>query len=513
MTGSTQNKIIVKNTFLMYVRMFFVMAITLYTSRVVLQVLGVDDFGIYNVVGGFIVLFSFINLAMATSTQRYFSYEIGRGTEGDVSRVFTACLRIHLAIAGIVLLLAETVGLWFINCEMNFPEGSMTDVNWVYQFSVAAAVLTIVRVPYHGLVISYERMGFFAVNSIVENVLKLVIVFILIVSPFDKLVFYAFLTLLVTGFTTAWFAWYCRKAFPEVRYRSSGDNSATREIVAFSGWSTMESGANVGYQQGVDIILNIGYGVVINAATAIATKVSSAVLQFVVSFQQALNPQLIQSESRGDRRRQESLIFSSAKFSFLIMLIIAAPVIINMSCVLDLWLGDYPRVAVRFSQLIVLGSLLECISGPLWVTIYATGKIRAYQILISLTLLLNVPLAYVIARTGLDVSLVFVVRIFVYVAAMLVRLAFLKQLIGLSLRRFARMVFMPLAGVTLPLAVFGIVWLRYVGEASGFAALLWQTAVIVSVSLLLITAVGLTRGERVFVRDAVRGRLCRQPQP
>ena len=311
--------------------------------------------------------------------------------------------------------------------------------------------------------ISYERMGFFAVNSIVENVLKLVIVFILIVSPFDKLVFYAFLTLLVTGFTTAWFAWYCRKAFPEVRYRSSGDNSATREIVAFSGWSTMESGANVGYQQGVDIILNIGYGVVINAATAIATKVSSAVLQFVVSFQQALNPQL--------------------------------------------------RVAVRFSQLIVLGSLLECISGPLWVTIYATGKIRAYQILISLTLLLNVPLAYVIARTGLDVSLVFVVRIFVYAAALLVRLAFLKQLIGLSLRRFARMVFMPLAGVTLPLAVFGIVWLRYVGEASGFAALLWQTAVIVSVSLLLITAVGLTRGERVFVRDAVRGRLCRQPQP
>lgn len=504
---SSDNNRIIKNTLFMYLRMLLVMVITLYTSRVVLRILGVDNYGIYNVVGGVVVLFTFINQAMATATQRFFSYELGKNEKSDISKIFSITLRIHLCIAGIILILAETIGLWFLNAKMNFPESSMYDVNWVYQLSIAACLLNILRVPYNGLVISYERMSFFAVNSIIESILKLIIVFLLTIVLVNKLILYSFLTLIVTGLITAWYIVFCKKNFKEVKYRKTNYSKETVEIIKFSGWATFGSVANVGYQQGINILLNIGYGVVVNAAVAIATQINAAISQFVGGFQQALNPQLIKTESQHNVNRQQSLIFRSAKFSFFIMLIIATPIIVNMSYILNLWLGEYPVQTIQFSQLIIIGALIECLSGPLWVTIFATGKIRLYQIIVSIVLLLNLPFSYILVKTGCSPSMVFVVRIALFITALIVRLVFLHNLINLSILKFTHKVVLPIIYVTIPLAIFSYGWINFIGASECFRDLVWQSLVLIVSSIIMTGLLGLTGEERHFLFGIMQSQI------
>lgn len=501
------NKRIVQNTLFMYLRMLLVMVVTLYTSRVVLSVLGVDNYGIYNVVGGVVVLFTFINQAMATATQRYFSYELGKSEKGDIGKVFTISLRIHIGIAVIVLILAETVGLWFLNNKMNFPEGAMVDVNWVYQFSIVACMLNILRVPYNGLVISYERMSFFAINSIVESVLKLGIVFLLMITPISKLILYSFLILLVTAFITAWYIAFCQKNFKAARYRSVNYRDDTFDMIKFSGWATFGSIANIGYLQGINILLNIGYGVAVNAAVAIATQINSAITQFVGGFQQALNPQLIKSESSHDVIRQQSLIFSSAKFSFFIMLVIAIPIVVNMDYILNLWLGKYPFLAMQFSQLIIMGALIECLSGPLWVTIFATGRIRAYQVVVSVILLLNIPISFILIKLNYPPTSVFVVRIGLFVIALIVRLVFLKRLIGLDLLKFLHKVIIPVLNVTIPLLFVSYYWVKIIGHSSNFIELIWHSLSLFLASIILTTFLGLSKDERNYMLGIILSKI------
>lgn len=500
---TSNNKKIALNTLYMYLRMLIVMCISLYTSRVILQILGVDDFGIYNVVGGVVVLFTFINQAMATSTQRYFSYELGKKDRGDISKIYSITLRIHIWIALIILCLAETVGLWFINYKMNFPAGSMEEVNWVYQFSIIACLFQIIRAPYTGMVLSYEKMGFIAFSSIVESIMKLVIVFMLIVCPFDKLIFYAFLTMIVTIGTTIWYMVFCHQKFENVRYSTDSYGKETKEIVHFSGWATFGSIANVGYNQGVNMVLNIVYGVVTNAAMAIANQINSAILQFVGGFQQALNPQLIMSESGHDRERQETLIFQSSKLSFFIMLIFATPVIINMPKILGLWLGKYPYETIAFAQLIIIGALIECLSGPLWVTIFATGKIRTYQIVISSLLLLNVPVTYLFAKLGYEAYVAFIVRDVIFIFCLISRIVFLKLLINLNWIKFSKKVVCPATMVLLCIVLFSWLWINKIGYSSNFVSLLWQSGSIVLVCTAIIYFVGLSNAEKCYIRKAI----------
>ena len=491
----------------MYLRMLLVMAVTLYTSRVVLKVLGVDNFGIYNIVGGVVVLFTFINQAMAAATQRYFSYELGKKEGGDIRKIFTISLRIHIGIAIIVLISAETIGLWFLNNKMNFPEGTMESVNWVYQFSIIACMLNILRVPYNGLVISYERMSFFAINSVVESALKLGIVFLLMITPINKLVLYSFLILFVTAIITIWYIIFCKKNFEDVEYRSGKYRQETLEMIRFSGWATFGSVANIGYIQGVNILLNIGYGVVINAAVGIATQVNSAIAQFVGGFQQAINPQLIKSESGHNTVRQQSLIFSSAKFSFFIMLLIAIPIVVNMDYILNLWLGEYPPLAMQFSQLIILGALIECLSGPLWVTIFATGKIYAYQVVVSVVLLLNIPISFVLIKLGFPPTSVFLVRIILFVVALAVRLLFLKKLIGLNILEFFYKVVTPVMSVSIPLLLISFLWIQIIGHSSNFIELVCHSLSLFAMSIILTIVLGLSKDERRYISGIVLSKI------
>ena len=483
------------------------MGVTLYTSREVLRILGVDSYGIYNVVGGVVILFTFFNQAMATATQRYFSYELGKKEGNDISKIFTISLKIHLCIAILVLFLSETVGLWFLNAKMNFPQDSLSAVNGVYQCTIAACLLNILRVPYNSIVISYERMSFFAFNSIIESILKLVIVYLLVITTENKLVFYAFLIFIVTALMTVWYIIFCRKNFKDVRYKSGSYKKTAVEMIKFSGWATFGSVANIGYQQGINVLLNIGYGVATNAAVGIATQVNAAIAQFVGGFQQALNPQLIKAESSHDINRQQSLIFSSAKFSFFIMLAIAIPIIINMDFLLTLWLKEYPSFSIQFSQLIIIGALIECLSGPLWVTIFATGNIRCYQIVISLVLLLNLPISYVMIRCGFAPTIVFVVRIILFLSALFIRLFFLRKLIGLNILSFFKKVIIPVLYVLFPLLIVSYFWVAFIGLSMNFGELIWQSLLLFIISIFLIFLLGLSKEEQSYVLKIILSRI------
>ena len=301
-TVSENNKRIAKNTLMLYVKMGVMMLVQLYTSRVVLQTLGVDDFGIYNVVGGVVVLFSFLNAAMSSATQRFLNFELGKGDLVQVGRVFSMSLTVHFCIAGLVLLLAETVGLWFLNSELNIPAERMVAANWVYQFSVATTLLGILLVPYNATIIAHERMGFYAWTSIVKAVLLLVIVYFLSIGEVDKLILYAGLVFAVNALMQGVYIVYCRRAFSKTAlYRPFFDRELFRRLISFSGWSLFGGVADMCNSQGINMVMNIFCGVAVNAAMGIANQVNAAVYQFVSNFQIAFNPQLVKSYAANER--------------------------------------------------------------------------------------------------------------------------------------------------------------------------------------------------------------------
>ena len=315
MNNSQNNKRIAKNTLMLYVRMLLIMAVSLYTSRVILQALGVEDFGLYNVVGGVVVLFTFINNAMVTSTQRFLNFEIGGNNLDEARKVFSASLNIHIIIAGAFLLLAETVGLWFLNRYIQIPEGREIAANWVYQFSIIVSILNIIRSPYNAAIIAHEHMSFYAYVSIIEVILKLAIVYMVYLFA-DRLIAYAFLMMMVTLIVLGVYYIFCKRKYEICRYQFEYDRKRYMALASFSGWSLFGSLANMGASQGINIILNMFFGVAVNAAMGIANQVNAAVYQFVSSFQTAFNPQIIKSYAADDRNYFISLILNSSRYSF-----------------------------------------------------------------------------------------------------------------------------------------------------------------------------------------------------
>lgn len=493
--NSSNNKRIAKNTLFMYIRMLLLMAVSLYTSRVVLQTLGTEDFGIYSIVGGVVIMFTFISSAMATGTQRHLSYELGK-QDGEMSTIFTVCFKIHVALAFIVMLLAETIGLWFLNAKLNLPAERMGIVNWLYQFSVLTCMIDIIQVPYTAAIIAYEKMSFYAYVSIFDALMKLGLVFLLLIIPIDKLLLYGILLTfahLITFFINAFF---CHSKFTAIRFIRVDDTSLYNKLLSFSGWSLFGSLSNVCYQQGVNIIINIFYGVTLNAAVGIANQVNSAVQSFATNFQQALNPQLVQAEAAKNRDRQKELILKSSKFSFFIMYLISYPLIINLPCVLSLWLGEYPDHTVAICSLVLIGVLISCLSGPLWVSIYATGEIKAYQISVSFVALSILPVIYVGGLFGMTSEQMFVVRAINYAIVLIVQLYFLRKYINFQPAIFLKSVILPvILVVTLSCAFFFTVH-TFINTANTFGALVMQTIMYAIVAAILMWVVGLKKNER-----------------
>lgn len=505
---SSDNRRIAKNTLALYVRMGVSMIVSLFTSRVVLQTLGVEDFGIYNVVGGVVVLFSFLNAAMSSATQRFLNFELGRRDFAQVGRVFSMSMSVHFAIAGAVLLLAETLGLWFLNAQLNIPAERMAAANWVYQFSVASTLLGIMLVPYNATIIAYERMTFYAWASIATTFLRLGIVYLLVIGNADKLVLYAALTFAVGVLMQIVHVVYCRRAFPRTAvYRPFRDKKLFRELVSFSGWSLFGGVANMANSQGINMVMNIFCGVGVNAAMGIANQVNAAVYQFVGNFQTAFNPQIVKLYSSGEREAFIRLIFRASKFSYFLMLLLALPLMLNADFVLSVWLGDVPEYAADFARWTLVFLLVESLSGPLWMSVQATGKIRNYQMIVSAFIFTNLPLCVLLLWCGFSPVWVLACRAGINVLTTLWRVFYLRGKVGLPSWKYLREVVGKVLCVSAAAAcVPTLVWLSVPTE-SAWARLFASCAVSVVCVAGSVWFLGFSKHERDALRAIFKSRF------
>lgn len=504
MSSTTENnKRIAKNTAMLYIRMLLIMAVTLYTSRVVLEVLGVEDFGIYNIVGGVVVLFSFINNAMATATQRFLNFELGRNDIKEVGRVFSMSMTAHISIALLVLLLAETIGLWFLLTQMNIPDGRMNAAVWCYQFSILTTCVQIIRVPYNACIIAYERMSFYAYISILEVILKLLIVFLLSIGGFDKLILYSILMFLVTVVVCYAYKIVCNRNFNISRYSFFWDKILYRKLMSFSGWSLFGSAANVGAQQGLNILLNIFCGVTVNAAMGIANQVSHAVYSFVSNFQVAFNPQIVKSYASEDKKYLEKLIFRASKFSYLLLFLLALPILLNCNFLLSFWLTEVPLYTTSFSQWLICSLLLDALAAPFWMTVQAVGKIRNYQLLISVIILMNLPLSYVLLKIGMNPNFVMIVRFCITLITYLARLIYSKKMINYSLLKYLNSVVLTILLVSVLSLPLPLYISRVFDSWYGFFL---TTVLSVVLVILLSFFIGMDKDEQKYIKSII---VCR----
>lgn len=493
--STANNKRIAKNTLFLYFRMFLMMLVGLYTSRVVLKVLGVDDFGIYNVVGGIVVLFTFINAAMTSATQRFLSYERGKSGE-KISLVYSACFNIHVIIAVIIFLLSETIGLWFLNAKMNIPDSRMYAANWVYQMSIITCLVGIIRVPDNSLIIAYEKMSFYAYIGMIEAFLKLAIVFLLPILGIDKLIFYSILLAIISIFISIIYSIKCRRSINDIHLVRHIDKSTYKHIFSFSIWTLFGSLANICLQQGLNIIINVFYGVGLNAAVGIANQVSAQISNLVQGFQQAINPQLTMSVANHDKERQFSLICMSSKLSFYILLFAIYPVAINISYILGLWLGDFPLHTDTICIAILTGTLIDSVSGPLWVTIFATGNVKWYQISVSAILLLIVPISYIGGIYRMSPESMFWTRNILCLLCLFVRWGFLKRYINFDILNYCQRSLFPciIVAVTLIIPLYFIPFELI--QAASFSQFFASSMVALVFETLIILLIGFSRQER-----------------
>ena len=496
---SSANKRIAKNTLVLYVRMLFTMGISLFTSRVVLQTLGVEDYGISSVVGGVISMFTFINAAMVSSTQRYLNFELVRGDANQLRSVFSTSLQIHALIALAIIVLSETVGLWFLNEKLVIPEARMTAAMWVYQCSIFSCAVSIMSTPYNAVIVAHEKMSAFAYISILDVSLKLLVVYLLVVLPFDKLIILSILTLLVQLFIRYIYTLYCHRHFPESYFQFRFNKTLFKEMFGFAGWSFWGNLAAILYTQGLNMMLNIFFGPIVNAARGIAVQVQSAVQQFVGGFQTALNPQITKNYASNNLPQMHSLMFRSARFSFLLLFFLSLPVLMETNFILTLWLKTVPDDAVIFTQIMICISLIYTTANPCVIANQATGKVKIYQMVVGGILLLILPISYIVLKLGAPAYSVFIVHFCIESVAQFSRMYMLRKLIHLPLWQYMKNIYIPIVStvaiaIILPLVVRLQVsegWLRFL--AVGFTCVLS-----VGASSYFI---GFTKQERVFFLD------------
>lgn len=499
MSQSANNKRIAKNTLLLYVRMLFGMLVSLFTSRVILQTLGVEDYGVYNVVGGVITMFTFLNSAMSSATSRYITFEIGKGNMEQLKKVFSTALQIHAAIALLIVTLGETVGLWFLMNELVIPDGRMEAAMWVYQCSIVTAVVTIMSVPYNADIIAHEKMSAFAYISVLEIILKLAIVYLLVVLPFDKLKVYAVLVLMVGLLIRYIYTRYCHKHFEESHYIHRIDKPLLKEMSSFAGWSFWGNLAAILYSQGLNMMLNIFFGPVVNAARGIATQIQSVVTQFVTNFQMALNPQITKTYASGEMDKMHSLMFRSARFSFMLLFFLSLPIMLETNYILTLWLGIVPENTVIFARIIIAISLIYTIANPCVIANQATGKVKVYQAVVGGLLLLILPISYIVLKMGAPAYSVFIVHFCVESVAQFARMYMLRNMIDLPLLSYVKNIYLPIMGVVLLSVVLPMLVYNNMQEGIIRFLIVGMTCVL-SVAMTSLF-VGMTRNERSFLID------------
>jgi O-antigen/teichoic acid export membrane protein len=473
------------------------MLISLYTSRVVLNALGVEDFGIYNVVGGVVAMFSIMSGALSTATTRFITFELGKKNFDKLKKVFSTSINIQVLISVCIVIVAETAGLWFLNAKMNIPDERMTAANWVFQFSVLTFVVTLISIPYNAAIIAHEQMKIFAYIGILEVILKLAIVYLLLLSSFDKLIVYAFLLLLVSIAIRMIYGIYCKRHFPECKYYFVLDKPLLKEMTRFAGWNFIGSSAYVLKEQGVNIVLNLFCGVAINAARGIAAQVNHAITGFVNNFIMALNPQITKSYAENNRNDMLMLVQQGARFSFYLLLLLALPVIIDTEYVLTVWLRLVPEHAVNFVRLILIYAMGSSLSNTLVTAMLATGRIKKYQIIVGGLNMMNLPVSYLCLRLGAAPESTMLVAIVISQICLAARLWLLRNMIGLSSKYYLKHIYAKVLIVFLLSCVAPV--LVYFNMPQGFLRLVLITLVSLLSCSAIILFVGCSANERKWV--------------
>lgn len=496
------NKRIAKNTLMLYVRMIFMMAVSLYTSRVVLNTLGVQDYGIYNVVGGIVVMISFINSSMSAATQRYLTFELGKGNLPKLKEVFVTSVNIHIIISVIILIIAETIGLWFLLNKMTIPESRVEAAVIVYQCSILVTIVSFISVPYNATIIAHEKMSAFAYISILEAILKLAIVYLLLLINFDKLILYAIFMLVVQILIRLVYGRYCRKHFSETKYSIYLNKKLFKEMFMFSGWNLWGSMAGVASSQGLNILLNMFFSPTVNAARAIAVQVQNAITQFSVNFQAALNPQIIKSYAIQNYEYMHSLIFRSSRFTFLLLMCISLPVFFETDMILKLWLKTVPEYSATFLRIIMCVTIIDAMANPIMTSAQATGKVKVYQSVIGVILLLILPISYATLKLGGAPYSVFIVHLIICISAFITRLLIIRPMINLKLREYFKNVIFKCILTCLMAVVFPL-FLKLILHNSIYSSIIICLISVIS-GLLASFCLGMTSHERKVVLNKIK---------
>lgn len=501
--SESNNKRIAKNTLLLYFRMLLTMVVSLYTSRVVLQTLGVEDYGIYNVVGTFVAMFSVLSGSLSAAISRFITFELGCNNIDKLKRVFSSAITIQIVLAFIIILLAETIGLWFLNHKMIIPVERINAANWVYQFSILTFAIHLISVPYNASIIAHEKMSAFAYISIFEVIGKLFVAFSIAIAPIDRLIFYALLLMAIAVSICLIYGIYCKRKFEECTVHLVFDQTLLREMFGFAGWNFIGAASSVLRAQGGNVIINMFCGPTVNAARGIAIQVSHAVQGFVTNFMTALNPQITKSYASGNHDYMMTLMFQGARLSFYILLLISLPVIFNVNYILSLWLGIIPEHTANFVQLTLIFAMSESLTHPLITAMLATGKIRNYQIVVGGLQLLNLPISYIFLRMGYAPESVFIVAIIISICCEMARLYMLRGMIKLPVRQFLQKVYFNVIIVSVAASILPYIVIRETEE--NVLNLLWTSLLCAICTVVSVLYIGCSKNERAFVAHKLQG--------
>ena len=502
MSANTPSKTIVKNTLMLYARMLITMFVGLYTSRIVLNALGFTDYGIYNLVGGLVTMLSFLNVGLTGASQRFISYEMGRGDIASMKKVFCTAVITHKALAAIIVILLEIIGLLLINYKLVIPEGRIFAANWVFQCSLITTAVSIISVPYSSCVVAHEKMGQFAYISIIETFLKLGVALVIMVSPIDRLVLYVTLILLIQITVRLIYTTYCKREFDECIFEYRFDKTLFKKMFSFAGWGCI---GNMGWglkDQLLNIILNLFFGTTINAARGISTQVNGIISSFASNFTMAVNPQITKQYAAGNIERSITLTMAGSKYAFYLLSFITVPFLINEHYVLRLWLGDVPEYTDAFVAIALISSCVYSMSHTVSTAIQATGYVKCFQILLATTLLLEVPAAYIILKIGGAPYLAVMPSIFTCLLSLVVRIVILHHYVPQY--RISEYLFNTvLRGIVIfSLAYVSSYYLRSLFENT-FINLIITAAISAIIVLCLIYWIGINSHERNLVNGRI----------
>lgn len=489
---------------MLYLRMLLLMAVTFYTSRVILDTLGIDDYGIYNLIGGFITLFSFISSALVSAIQRFFNVALGQKDDTQFTKVYSMGMIVFVVFSVFLIVVGETVGLWFVKTKLNIPVGRETAALWVYQFSLLTLIIHLFRTPDNAAIIAYEKMNFYAFLSIGEALLKLGIVFLLKIGHMDKLILYVILYACSTTLINVVYHLYCRKSFTTCHFKFLWDGKLMKELLTFSGWNVLSSGTHVLTSQGNAFFLNRYYSVAVNAAQGVAAQVYNAVNSFLINFQVAFKPQLVQTYAAGEKEDHYKLVSRSAKFSLFLLLVIVVPVAFNLEGLLNIWLVDVPEYTTEFCFYVLLAYLMDALGAPVGTSIFANGNIRGIQICQSVLYVAQLIFCFFALRAHWAPYIVSVSIFAVHSLFLVCYLYFGRKLCGISIRKYMIKVIAPsllvvAASLVVPFLLRGI--RGGVGVLLGicFVDFLWSAAISFFV--------GMTKEERSFVKTIVTSKI------